>query len=93
MYRRFDANHNGLDFNEYHRCVKALFNYSNSKAPCPEILEEYFYEFDYDESGKLNFKEFKKLMKALIKDYKKHGKEMYGHYYSSGEDCSDFSDF
>jgi len=43
----------------------------NSPVPPYPILEDIFYEFDKDCSGKLSYKEFKKLTHCLF-DLKKH---------------------
>lgn len=90
MFMRYDQNDNGLDYNEYFRLCDELFSKLKTRTPCESILEDYFYDYDKDNSGKLNFKEFKKLMKHMIKDHKKSAKK-HGRKYSSGDDYSDFS--
>lgn len=90
VYREFDENNNGLDFDEFFECCEATFSAMGSRAPREEILEDYFYDYDKDGSGKLNYKEFKKLMKHMVKDHKKSGKK-HGRKYS--DEYDDYSDF
>jgi Ca2+-binding EF-hand superfamily protein len=51
------------------KCVRHVLHSLGNINISNHILEDYFYEYDRDDSGSLSFKEFKKLMKKMLKCY------------------------
>jgi len=51
------------------RCVHHILRSLGNIHLNNHILEDYFYEYDKDDSGSLSYKEFKKLMKNMLKCY------------------------